>query len=84
MLYEKHFSKNPQFPYDQYKLFNVDAQDDAKCKAEFRFRKTEIPLLAEALDIVATFFCHQDTTAPEIEGLCVLLRRLTYPCRYSD
>ena len=30
--------------------------DDAECKAEFRFTKSEIPRLAEALDIPATFF----------------------------
>ena len=45
--------------------------------------KNEIPRLAESLDIPETFFC-QGTTAPGIEGLCLLLRRLTYPCRYSD
>ena len=58
--------------------------DDTECKAEFRFTKNEIPRLAEALDIPGTFFCHQGTTAPRIEGLCLVLRRLTYPCRYSD
>ena len=43
--------------------------------------ENEIPRLAESLDIPETFFC-QGTTAPGIEGLCLLLRRLTY-C-YSD
>ena len=83
-LYEGNFSKNPEFPYEEYEMFDLDAMDDTECKAEFRFRKNEIPRLAEALDIPKTFFCHQDTTAPGIEGLCVLLRRLTYPCRCSD
>ena len=84
LLYEGNFSKNPEFPYEEYEMFDLYAVDDMECKAEFRFRKNEIPRLAEALDIPKTFFCHQDTTAPGIEGLCVLLRRLTYPCRYSD
>ena len=84
VLCEEHFSKNPEFPYEQYELFDMDAMDDTECKAEFRFRKTEIPLLVEALDIPETFVCHQGMTAPGIEGLCVLLRLLTYPCRYSD
>ncbi|XP_027058559.1 uncharacterized protein LOC113685269 [Pocillopora damicornis] len=65
-------------------MFDLDAMDDTECKAEFRFRKNEISRLAESLDIPETFFCHQGTTAPGIEGLCLLLRRLTYPCRYSD
>ena len=58
--------------------------DGTECKAEFRFTKNEIPRLAEALDIPGTFFCHPGTKALGIEGLCLVLRRLTYPCRYSD
>ena len=78
MLYEEHFSKNPEFPYDQYELFDMDAMADTECKAEFQFRKTDIPLLAEALNIPETFVCHQGTTsAPEIEGLCVQGHRIT-------
>ena len=84
LLYEENFSKNPEFPYEEYKLFDLDTMDDTECKAEFRFKKAEILRLAEALDIPETFLCHQGTTAAGIEGLCVLLRRLTYPCRYSD
>ena len=84
LLYEGNF-KNPEFPYEDYERFDLDAMDDTECKAEFRFTKNEIPRLAEALDIPGTFFvCHQGSTAPEIEGLCLVLRRLTYPCRYSD
>ena len=58
--------------------------DDAECKAEFRFAKMDIPLLAEALGIPEKFICHQGTRSERIEGLCMLLKRLTYPSRYSD
>ena len=78
LLYEGKFLKNPEFPHEDYERFVLDAMDDTECKAEFRFRKNEIPRLAEALDIPATF------PAPGIEGLCLVLRRLTYLCRYSD
>ena len=84
LLYEGNFSKNPEFLYEDYERFDLNAMDETECKAEFRFTKSEIPRLAEALDIPGTFFCHQGTTAPGIEGLCLVLRRLTYPCRYSD
>ena len=84
LLYEENFSKNPEFPYEEYDLFDLGTMDDTECKAEFRFKKAEILRLAEALDIPEMFLCHQGTTAAGIEGLCVLLRRLTYPCRYSD
>ena len=63
LLYEGNFSKNPEFPYEDYERFDLDVMDDAECKAEFRFTKSEIPRLAEALDIPATFFCHQGSTA---------------------
>ena len=71
-------------PYEDYERFNLDAMDNMECKAEFCFTKNEIPRLAEELDIPGTFFCHQGTTAPGIEGLCLVLRRLTYPCCCSD
>ena len=83
LLYEGNFSKNPEFPYEDYERFDLDVMDDVECKAEFRFTKSEIPRLAEALDIPATFFCHQGSTAPGMEGLCLVLRRLTYKEYYG-
>ena len=38
------FPKDPEFPYELYELFKMDAMDDTEFKAEFRFRKTEVPL----------------------------------------
>ena len=45
LLYEVNFSKNPEFPYERYELFDLDSMDDTEFRAEFRFGKTEIPLL---------------------------------------
>ena len=56
-LYEGNFSENQEFLYEQYELFDTDAMDETECKAEFRFGKTEILLLAEARDIPETFVC---------------------------
>ena len=55
-LYEGNFSKNPEFLYEDYERFDLNAMDETECKAEFRFTKSEIPRLAEALDILGTFF----------------------------
>ena len=52
--------------------------------ADFRFRKGDIPVLAQALEIPASFTCAQGTTGDGLDGLCMLLRRFSYPCRYSD
>ena len=58
--------------------------DNSECKAEFRFRKEDIPVLAEALGIQKTFTCSQGSVSDGIEGLCIMLKRFSYPCRYSD
>ena len=55
-VYEGNLSKNPEFPYEDYERFDLNAMDETECKAEFRFTKSEIPRLAEALDIPGTFF----------------------------
>ena len=48
------------------------------------FRKRDIPILAEAFRLPDSYTCEQRTVCNGIEGLCLLLRRLAYPCRYSD
>lgn len=36
------------------------------------------------LQLPPTFECPQGSVCDRIEGQCILLRRLAYPCRYSD
>lgn len=52
-----------------------------ECKTEFRFEKNNLPLLANVLQIPPVFKCPQGSIAGGMEGLCMLLKRLTYPCR---
>ena len=84
LLYDLNTSKNPEFPFDNYERFNLETLDPAECKAEFRFEKSDLPLLTEALQIPAVIRCAQRTVCNGTEGLCMLLRRLAYPCRYRD
>ena len=58
--------------------------DDSENIAEFRVKKRDLSDLAAALQIPNQFVRHQRSVADGMEGLCVLLRRLSYPCRYSD
>ena len=51
---------------------------------KLRFEKTDIPILADVLGLPDVFRCPQRTTAKKLEGLCILLRRLAFPCRYAD
>ncbi len=84
MLYDINTSKNPFFPYENYKRFELARMDEAECKAEFRVEKSDLLQLAEALRIPKEFVCEQRTVCDGMEGLCMLLRRMAYPCRYSD
>jgi hypothetical protein len=84
VLYDLNTSKNPVFPYESYERFELTDMDEAECKAEFRFEKSDLPQLAEALRIPQEFKCKQRTVCDGMEGLCMLLRRMAYPCRYSD
>jgi len=58
--------------------------DNSECRAEFRVDKEDIPLLVDALGVPDHFRCPQGTVCSGQEGLCLLLRRLAYPCRYHD
>ena len=84
LLLEDNTSRNPEFNYQNYQRFNLDEIPEPECKAEFRFNKNDIPVLAEVLGLPETFKCSQRTVANKLEGLCMLLRRTAYPCRYSD
>ena len=84
VLWENYESKNPDFPWDSYDPFTLVNMDEAECKAEFRVEKNDLQRLAEALQIPGTFKCHKGTVCDGMEGLCMLLKRLAYPCRFSD
>ena len=58
--------------------------NEVECRAEFKVDKGDIPMLAEALHIPASFITQRRSNVDGIEGLCMLLKRLAYPCRYSD
>ena len=58
--------------------------DDAGCLAEFSFRRHDLQILSEVLQIPDSFRCYQRSVVDGMEGLCILLRTLSYPCRYSD
>ena len=84
LLYDVNSSANLLYPYENYRRFQLEEKDSAECKTEFRFDKNDIPFLAEALQVPEVFKCHQGTVCDGTEGLCILLKRFAYPCRYSD
>ena len=84
LMYEAYSSENPTYPYKDYLRFDLELKDDVECKTEFRVEKKDIPELVHALRIPETVKCYQGTICEAEEALCILLKRFTYPCRYSD
>ena len=84
VLYDENRSKNLDFPYDEYGRFDLDKMTDSECIPELRVKKSDLPKLREALQIPDSFTCYQKSVGDGMEGLCMLLRRLAYFCRYSN
>ena len=80
LLLEENKSRNPEFSNDVYGRFDLENMKEA----EFRVEKHDIPLLAEALGLPETFTCPQRSVAEGIEGLCMVFKRISLPCLYSD
>ena len=76
--------QNPDFPHSSYARFDIENIDETECLAEFRVRKQDIPVLANVPQLPVNIRCPQRTICDRIEGLFMLLRRFSYPCRYSD
>lgn len=84
LLYDAYSSVNPKYPYWEYDDFDLDSFDSSECITEFRVNKNDIPRLADVLGVPQQFKCSQGTVCSGLEGLCLLLKRLAYPCRYFD
>ena len=84
VLWESYRSKNPDFPHSSYARFDHQNIDETECLAEFRVQKQDIPVLANVLQLPVNIHCPQRTICNRVEGLCMLLQRFSYPCRYSD
>lgn len=85
LLYDVNRSVNRDYRHYDYNLFDLDSFPDAEY-TEFRFRKTDIIRLKNALQIPDEITCHNynDIIANGTEALCILLRRLCYPSRFVD
>ena len=59
LLYEEFLPKNPDFSYENYDRLDLNDMNDSECLAEFRVKKRDLPILAEALQIPDSFTCYQ-------------------------
>lgn len=83
ILFDENMSED-LFPYWKVDRFNFEEWDDKECRTELRFRKPHLLSLVNALRFPEKFVCPQRTVCSATEGLCILLKRLAFPCRYTD
>ena len=84
VLYDLYASKNLDFPHNLYVPFDLEELNESKSVAEFCFGKRDIQILKEVLQIPDMITCSQRSVCDGLEGLCLLLKRLSFPCRYGD
>ena len=83
LLYETNLSR-PAYPYYKFDRFEIDSWDDSECRTELRFGRQDLDLLLMHLQIPDEIVCSQRSVCKGMDGLCILLKRLAYPCRYTD
>ena len=71
---------NFDFPYEVYDRFNLDDMTKPSLLPNFVLRSDTDP--SSVTDSLMK--CNQRSVFTGMEGLCMLLKRLAYPCRYSD
>ena len=77
-------STNLDFSDEEYALFDLDNMQNDKCLVELRFHKNDLPILAEVSGNPDQFILEQRSVVGGMEALFMLLKRLRYPCQYSD
>ena len=61
LLYEAYRPSNLPIPHSGYEKHSLANKDPAKCKADFRVEKRDIPLLIDALRVPPVFQWHSGT-----------------------
>jgi hypothetical protein len=67
-----------------YQKLDIEKLTNDQCRTMFRFDRDDIKILSHALQTPEIIICENRTTATNIEGLCIVLRRLAYPSRLDD
>ena len=62
---------NLAFPHSAYEKLSPANKDAADCKADFEVDKRDIPLLLDALRILAVFQCLDGRICDGVKGLCI-------------
>ena len=83
LLWDAYNSRKPEFPSWNYERFDLDEVSDVKCKAKFRFFRSDIYVLADALRLPDEIMTYNGLVVASIPALCILAKRFAYPCRFG-
>ena len=83
LLYDANQSKDI-YPYWNYQPFDIGMIDEEQCFIDFRFAKNDLNILLDVLNVLERIVTVQGTVCSGLEALYILLKRLAFPCRYSD
>ena len=84
LLYDINSCSNLHLPYWKYDRFLLEDMNGDECEAEFRFLREDIYTLHDIMNIPEMFTCYDGVKVTGKEGLCILLKRYSYPYRYLD
>ena len=74
ILFNVNMSGNPLFPHENYAEFSLGNFSRGECIVEFRVKKNDLRVLADALGTPPVFRCLQRFVFEGMEGLCMLLK----------
>ena len=83
LLYELNNSKE-MYPFWKYDKFDLENMDEAQRKREFPFLRSHIYDSKNFLNVPEKIVTCQRTVSSGVDALCILLKRLAFPCRYTD
>ena len=64
--------------------FDLEDLTQDQCWTWFPFRKVDLGRLCQGLGLPDKLVCRNGSVTSGLEVLCILLRRLAYPCRIDD
>ena len=68
----------------EFPPFDLELWTDEECWTDLRFRKDDIPRIVNSLVVGDEIVTYNRVRCSSLEAVCLLLRRLAFPCRFTD
>lgn len=68
----------------RWEPFDFDVWSEEECRVDTRFRKEDVLKLVDLFGLGEEIVTYNRVRVDSVEALCLLLRRLAFPCRFVD